>query len=66
LRLPADEFFKHQLPSFRATGTTDRARQSWALAAFGRFFFGHLVDVYVPELDRVIDVVKDLAERSHA
>ncbi len=58
LRTPAHEFFEMQLPSFRATNTTDPARQSWALAAFGKFFFGHLVDTYVPELDRVIDVVK--------
>lgn len=66
LRLPADQFLAKQLPSFLVFGTTDPARQSWALAAFGRFFFGHLVDIYVPELDQVVDVAKRLVERSHA
>lgn len=65
LRLPAAEFFGEQLPSFKATHTDDPARQSWALAAFGKFFFGHLVDIYVPELDRVVDVVKSITERTH-
>jgi hypothetical protein len=65
LRVPACDFFGVQLPSFEATNTDDPARQSWALAAFGKFFFGHLVDIYVPELDRVVDVVKSIGERSH-
>jgi hypothetical protein len=65
LRLPASEFFGEQLPSLKATNTDDPARQSWALAAFAKFFFGHLVDVYVPELDQVIDVVKGITERTH-
>jgi cholesterol oxidase len=66
LRLPAAEFFGLQLPSFEATNTLDPARRSWALAAFGRFFFGNLVEVYVPELDRVVDLMKRIVERTHA
>jgi choline dehydrogenase-like flavoprotein len=65
LELPANEFFGRQLPSFRATNTADKARQSWALAAFGRFFFGHLLDVYASELDDIVDVVKRIAGRAH-
>jgi hypothetical protein len=65
LRLPAAEFFGLQLPSFEATNSVDPARRSWALAAFGRFFFGNLVEVYVPELDRVVNVLQRIAERTH-
>ena len=65
LRLSAADFFGKQIPSFEATNTDDPVRQSWALASFGRFFFSHLVDIYVPELDRIVDVVKSVAERTH-
>jgi len=64
-KFAASDFFGMQIPSFEAINTHDRARQIWALGAFGKFFFGHLVDVYVPELDRVVDVVKGVVERSH-
>ncbi len=65
LRLPASKFFEVQLPSFRATNTADPLRQSWALAAFGKFFFGNLVDVYLPELDRLGEVLRNVVNRSH-
>jgi choline dehydrogenase-like flavoprotein len=65
LRTPVSEFFGMQLPSFEVTHTDDPARQSWAFAAFGRFFFGNLLEVYVPELDRVVDVLKRIGERTH-
>lgn len=55
LRLAAAEFFGTQLRSFRAD-TDDPARQAWALASFGRFFFGNLVDVYFPGLDKLGDL----------
>ena len=42
LLLPAQAFFDMQLPSFKAD-TDDPARQMWAMATFGRFFFGQLV-----------------------
>lgn len=65
LRVPASTFFGVQVPSFRATNTDDPARRSWALAAFAKVFFGHLTAVYVPELGRVVDVAKNIVERTH-
>lgn len=67
LRLPAADFFGTQLPSFRATHVNgDAAREVWALSSFARFFFAHLVDVYVPTLDRVADAAQSIVERGHA
>ena len=66
LRQSAADFFGLQIPSFEATHVDDDPlRQSWALTAFGQFFFGHLVDVYVPELNRFVDVLRSVAERTH-
>jgi hypothetical protein len=65
LRVPASKFFGEQVPSFEVTNTKDPVRRSWALAAFAKVFFGHLVEVYVPELDRVVDVAKNIMERTH-
>lgn len=66
LRLPAAEFFGGQLPSLRVTHADhDPARQVWAFSSFVRFFFSHLVDVYVPELDRVVEVGREIARRGH-
>jgi choline dehydrogenase-like flavoprotein len=64
LRLPASEFFGNQLRSFRAD-TDDPARQAWALASFGRFFFGNLVDVYFPGLDKLGDLGVSTMRRGH-
>ncbi len=63
--MPASAFFGRQIPSFKATNTEDPLRRSWALAAFAKVFFGHLAGVYVPELDRVVDVAKSIMERTH-
>lgn len=64
LRLPASEFFGRQVPSFKAD-TDDPARQVWAMASFGKFFFGHLVDVYFPGLDQLNELGGSLLRRGH-
>ena len=64
LLLPAQAFFDMQLPSFKAD-TDDPARQMWAMATFGRFFFGQLVAVYLPELDRLGGLASNLMRRGH-
>ncbi|MDH3726740.1 MAG: GMC family oxidoreductase, partial [Myxococcales bacterium] len=64
LLLPAQAFFDMQLPSFKAD-TDDPARQMWAMATFGRFFFGHLAAVYLPELDRLGGLASNLMRRGH-
>jgi hypothetical protein len=66
LELIVDDFLSHQLPGMRATGTNDASRQSWALAAFGAYFFGHLVDVYMPEHRLVLDTAKSAIRTLHA
>jgi len=62
LLLPAEAFFSLQLPSFKAD-TDDPARQAWAMAAFGKFFFGHLAAVYLPGLDRLGELTTGLTRR---
>lgn len=64
LRLPAQEFFNNQLPSFEAD-TDDPARQVWAMVSFAKFFFGHLVDVYFPGLDQLNELGGSLLGRAH-
>ncbi|MDP5216969.1 GMC oxidoreductase [Ruegeria sp. 2205SS24-7] len=66
VRMPIENFLSEQLGSFKVTGTDDPVRQTWALAAFGRYFFGHLVDIYLPETNRVLDMAKQLVSRTHA
>lgn len=65
LRLHAEELLVGQLKSFKATGTTDPARQSWALAAFFRFFSGQLSRIYLPELDHVKKVLVNIVNHTH-
>ncbi len=65
LRLHANQFLLGQMQSMEATGTSDPARQSWALAAFGRFFSEHLAKLYVPEMDRFQNVLKNVLSRTH-
>jgi hypothetical protein len=65
LRLAADDFFEKQIRSFKVHGTDDPARELWALTAFGQFFFGQLVDVYLPELARARAFLSDMAGRLH-
>jgi choline dehydrogenase-like flavoprotein len=62
LLLPAEAFFNLQLPSFKAD-TDDPARQAWAMAAFGTFFFGNLAAVYLPGLDRLGELTAGLKRR---
>ena len=64
LLLPASAFFSRQLPSFKAD-TDDPARQAWAMATFGRFFFGHLAAVYLPELARLGELTSNFMRRGH-
>ncbi len=64
LRLGASEFFSSQIPSFKVD-TDDPARQAWAMASFGRFFFGNLVDVYFPALDTLGELGVGLLRRGH-
>lgn len=49
LRVSIDHFLNEQLPSFEVTGTEDPARIGLALGRFGRFFFGELAAVYLPD-----------------
>jgi hypothetical protein len=65
LEVPAAEFSGHQLSSLDATNTKDPARRIWALSAFGRLFFGHLLDVYLPELKALGEAARRIAERTH-
>jgi hypothetical protein len=65
LEVPAAEFFGHQLASLEATNTNDPARRIWALSAFGKLFFGHLLDVYLPELKALGEAARRIAERTH-
>ncbi len=64
LLLSASAFFSQQLPSFKAD-TDDPARQAWAMATFGRFFFGHLAAVYLPELARFGELTSNFMRRGH-
>lgn len=64
LRLPASEFLGRQLDSFHVN-TDDPTRQAWALASFGKFFFGNLASVYVPELDQLRALGARLIGRGH-
>src|SRR5262249_31248594 len=63
MHVALDELLRCQLPSFRVTGTDDPARIVWALGSFGAFFFGALQKVYLPALDKVIDLSQELGIR---
>ena len=65
VHLTASAFYGEQLPSFEATNTQDPIRQIWALAAFGKLFFGQLADIYLPELGAVGDIAKCIVGRTH-
>lgn len=64
LELSAAEFLGEQLPSFRVN-TDDPARQAWAMASFGKFFFGNLVDIYFPALGNLGSLGASLLRRGH-
>jgi choline dehydrogenase-like flavoprotein len=63
MHVALDELLRCQLPSFTVTGTDDPARIVWALGGFGAFFFGALQKVYLPGLDKVIDLSQELGIR---
>jgi choline dehydrogenase-like flavoprotein len=63
MHVALDELLRCQLPSFTVTGTDDPARIVWALGSFGAFFFGALQKVYLPGLDKVIDLSQELGIR---
>lgn len=65
LRLPTHALFGRQIPSFEATGTTDPVRRAWALASFGRFFFGHLAKIYLPDTAHAVPLLFRAALRGH-
>ncbi|HBP86634.1 MAG TPA: GMC oxidoreductase [Nitrospirales bacterium] len=65
LRIPAAKFLNQQVKSFKITNTDDPARKKWALAAFGKYFFGNLVKVYLPELARGIEAGKNFLKHTH-
>ena len=46
IRVSASDFFDFQLPSMKVCGAPDANTAAWALSDFGRFFFGHLFDIY--------------------
>lgn len=65
LRVPFDDFFSRQIRSVEITNTDDPARQSWALAAFGRFFFGKLAKIYLPQREKIERLARGLLTRTH-
>lgn len=52
IRVPLPTFIGKQLPTFEVTGAEDlnSSGKIWALARFGKLFFGSMADVYLPEL----------------
>lgn len=63
LRIPLVDFFADQLRSIRATGTTDRARQSWTIVEFLKLFVTQLADVYTPDSGNGYDLIRTLVGR---
>lgn len=65
LRVSIETFVREQMPSFLITGTTDPARQSWALLAFYKYFAGELIDIYMKRADAVKDALFKLVTSIH-
>ncbi len=67
LRVPVDVFLKTQLPSLRVTEatTTDAARQSWAIAAFAKYFARELKTVYAGRAAQAIEMLVKLVTDIH-
>lgn len=65
LRLSIETFMQKQMPSMRVTGTTDPARQSWALLAFYKYFASELADIYMQRADAVKDALFKLVTSIH-
>lgn len=57
IHIDVSELLEKQLPSVRATGTTDQARQAWATQAFVSYFFGSLQRIYVPAASSMFERV---------
>jgi choline dehydrogenase-like flavoprotein len=65
LRLSIETFVRLQLPSFKITGTSDLARQSWALLAFYKYFAGELADIYTKRLETFQNTLIKLVTSIH-
>jgi choline dehydrogenase-like flavoprotein len=67
LRVPVDVFLKTQLPSIKVTEATtqDAARQSWAIAAFGKYFARELWEVYKGRAAHAVDMLVKLITDVH-
>jgi cholesterol oxidase len=49
-RLPMEKFLYEVVGKMKVTGTTDPARRAWAVAMYGELLFGHLWDIYMPQM----------------
>jgi len=58
-----DEFAVTELPSFNVTGTDDPARIVWALSAFNAYFFKSVQRVFVPQLNKAVDLIDSIGLR---
>jgi hypothetical protein len=65
LRVPADTFLRKQLPSMTIKGTCDPDRQTWALAAFYKYFAGELVAVYGERATELSQLLMQLVTGIH-
>jgi cholesterol oxidase len=63
LHMAMNRFLAAELPSFEVLGTADPARVLWALAAFNAYFFRSVQRVYVPQLNKVFNLVDDIGLR---
>jgi len=57
VHLEVFDFLSKQIPSIQATGSEDKARKTWAVASFARFFFGTLQRIYMPEASTMFKTV---------
>lgn len=63
LHVAMNHFLFRQVRSLRVQGTDDPARIVWAVSAFATYFFGALQRVYVPELQKIVDLVDHIELR---
>jgi hypothetical protein len=65
LRVSLDTFLNVQMRSMQVTGTTDPARQSWALLAFYKYFANEITEVYMARADAMKDALFKLVTSIH-
>lgn len=63
LHVAMNRFLTAELPSFRVLGTDDPARIVWALSAFNAYFFKSVQRVYVPQLNKAVDLLDSIGLR---